>query len=102
MRIGEAQRLIVRAVELEPENPAFLDSLGWLWYKKGDLEKAEHWLQAAVEKGGRHPEIFGHLARVQIERGRIAEAEGTLRLGLTWDPDDVELGRLLETLEDRE
>jgi tetratricopeptide (TPR) repeat protein len=98
VRLDEAQPLIERAVELEPENPAFLDSLGWLWYKKGDLAQAEQWLQRAVERGGRHPEIFAHLARVQIERGRLAEAEETLRLGLAWEPQDAALQEMLEEL----
>jgi len=102
MQLSRAEELIERAVELEPENPAFLDSMGWLWYKKGHLEKAEHWLQQSVEKGGRHPEIFVHLARVQIERGRTAEAEKTLRLGLVWEPEDPQLGELLEALDDQE
>ncbi len=97
-RLDEAESLIRGALQEDPDRPAFLDSIGWLCYKKGDLKEAERWLQRAIEKGGRHPEIYGHLARVQIERGKRRQAEETLRKGLAWSPQDSILLRLLQDL----
>ncbi len=99
IRLAEAEKLIARALTHEPENPAFLDSLGWLWYKRGDLDRAEKYLRQAVEKGGRHPEIFAHLAEVQVQQGRPEEATKTLEAGLQWSPENRELREFLLSLE---
>jgi len=99
VRLDEAETLIRHALDIEPENPAYLDSMGWLWYKKGDLGKAESWLEQAVEKGGRHPEIFTHLAQVKVEKGRVREARETLEAGLQWNPQDTGLLEFLKSLE---
>ena len=50
--LAEALQLISRAVAVDPENPAYLDSLGWVHYRLGDLQQAEYWLQRAVGFGG--------------------------------------------------
>lgn len=96
--LDRAEDLIRRALARSPEEPAFLDSMGWLWYKRGRLEEAARWLQRAIELGGRHPEIYAHLARVQIDMGRQTEAERTIRLGLGIEPHDLELRGLLEEI----
>ncbi len=99
VRLLEAQEMIQRALAADPENPAYLDSMGWLWYKKGDLDQAGQWLRQAIEKGGRHPEIYAHLAQVDLERGRIGEARATLEAGLQANPEDSGLKSLLRSLE---
>jgi len=99
VRLDDAERMIEEALRLEPDNPAFLDSMGWLWYKKGDLKRAEDWLELAVAKGGRHPEIYEHLVRIKTERGKASEARQAAELGLTHNPQDPALQQLLRGLE---
>ncbi|MBP6874805.1 MAG: tetratricopeptide repeat protein [Candidatus Eisenbacteria bacterium] len=97
-RLEEAEKYIQEAFDLDPDNPAILDSMGWLWYKKEDLARAEQWLKRAIEKGGRHPEIFAHLATVQMERKNREDAISTLEKGLELNPEAKELRRLLDSL----
>ncbi len=99
LRLDEAETLIGRALEIDPENPAYLDSMGWLWYKRGDLGKAQQWLEQAVQRGGRHPEIFTHLAQVRVEQGNVPEARQALEAGLRWSPGDTGLLEFLQSLE---
>ena len=40
MNLDEAGSMIKKALEIEPENGAFLDSLGWFYFKKGDFARA--------------------------------------------------------------
>ena len=47
IRLDEAERLLVRAAELAPTEGAVLDSLGWLWFRKGDAVRAIHTLERA-------------------------------------------------------
>jgi tetratricopeptide (TPR) repeat protein len=69
--INEALSYIERALKLEPENPAYLDSMGWALYKKGQLEEALLYLEKAFAKS-QEKVIEKHLLRV---RRAIAEKE---------------------------
>ena len=80
--LDEALNLIARAVALEPENPAYLDSLGWVHYRLGDLDQAEYWLRRAVGFGGGDGTILAHLGEVLLERGEDDEARLLLQRAL--------------------
>jgi tetratricopeptide (TPR) repeat protein len=99
--LEEALALVSRAVALDPENPAYLDSLGWVHYRLSDLDQAAYWLRRAVASGGRDGTILAHLGEVLLERGELEEArrllERALDLGCE-EPDHVR--RLLESAAD--
>ena len=84
VRLEEALELITRAVSLDPENSAYLDSLGWVHFRLGDLAEAERWLRRAVDLGGSFGDgtIFCHLGEVLLEGGDRTEARRYLVLGL--------------------
>lgn len=76
-RLDEAQRLIERAYELDGNNPAVLDSLGWVYYRQGKPERAVQWLQRAFNIMP-DQEIAAHLAQVLHALGRSREARELL------------------------
>ncbi len=84
VRLEQALELIGRAVALDPENPAYLDSLGWVHFRLGDLGEAEHWLRQAVDLGGTVGDgtILCHLGEVLLARGAQEEGRGLLQQGL--------------------
>jgi pentatricopeptide repeat protein len=49
MDVMRALRLCRRAVDSKPQNPAYLDSLGWAYYKSGEVLEARTWLRRAIE-----------------------------------------------------
>lgn len=53
-----------RAVKKMPDNPAYLDSLGWAHYKTGNFTEARRYLRQAVEKSGDNRLIRQHLNKV--------------------------------------
>jgi tetratricopeptide (TPR) repeat protein len=73
-RHEEALVLIQKAVELVPNNAYFLDSLGWVYYKLGDLEKAEKYLRDAIAIQD-DVEFLAHLGEVLWNQDRHAEAK---------------------------
>jgi len=73
-RHEEALELIQKAVDIAPKNAYFLDSLGWVYYKLGDLENAEKYLQEAAAIQG-DAEFLAHLGEVVWQRGRHDEAK---------------------------
>lgn len=96
-RHQEAYRLIRRALALEPESPPILDSMGWVYFRLGQPERALPYLEQA-HAGEDNPEIAAHLGEVLWELGR--EEEARLILDQTRDshPDDQYLIDTLERL----
>jgi tetratricopeptide (TPR) repeat protein len=74
VRLDEAQDLIQRAVDQEPFNGAYLDSLGWVYYKQNKLDEAEIQLRKAVEHEPHDPTIREHLGDVYAKQGRMDQA----------------------------
>lgn len=92
VKLDEALELVNRAVEAEPENPAYLDSLGWVHYRLGAMDQAEYWLRRANELSDEDGTLLAHLGEVLVERGDIDEGSRFLRLALDLgceDPDRV-------------
>ncbi|MFW5926831.1 MAG: tetratricopeptide repeat protein [Wenzhouxiangella sp.] len=96
-RHREAYRLIERALELEPDDPAILDSMGWVHYHLGNPEKALGYLERALE-GEDNPEIAAHLIEVLWTLERHDEARELAENALERDPDDPYLNQTLDEL----
>jgi Flp pilus assembly protein TadD len=82
MRLPEALKLIRKAVELEPMNGAFLDSLGWAYFKLGEYELAEENLRQAVERDQTDPTVHDHLGDLYEKTGRIRLAAAQWELSI--------------------
>lgn len=61
-------RCCKKAVDLKPQNPAYLDSLGWAYYKSGEVLEARTWLRRAMEAAPDQKEIKAHFRAVTGER----------------------------------
>ena len=116
MNLDESEKLIRKAIEEErklrkklddltpdedKDNPAYLDSLGWVLFKKKDYQGAKKYLQEAItQKDGQHIEILDHLADVQQALGEKAEAIKTWEKALKMESAtkrDKERRTMIET-----
>ena len=89
VRLPEALTMIRKAVELDPQNDAFLDSLGWVYYKSGQYALAEENLRKANERINTDPTIHDHL-------GEVYEKTGNLKLAVAqWERSMTEYARSL-------
>ena len=74
-KLDEALALAKRAVALEGDVAAFLDTLGWVHYKRGEFAQAIRWLERArVAEGGENPIIIDHLGDALYRSGRAERA----------------------------
>ena len=74
LRLPEAQELIEKALQLSPDDPFIIDSMGWLMYRMGKHTQALEYLRKAY--GARpDPEIAAHLGEVLWVAGEHREAE---------------------------
>jgi tetratricopeptide (TPR) repeat protein len=71
VKLEEALGLIKKAVELEPSNGAYLDSLGWAYYRLGKYDQAEEQLVKASQRIGTDPTVHDHLGDVYQKTGRL-------------------------------
>jgi len=71
-KLDEALALAERAVRAQPDNPEFLDTLGWVQAQRGDLETAELTLRRALKLAGVEPPAEDILRHLGIVRGRKA------------------------------
>ncbi|MDM9653428.1 tetratricopeptide repeat protein [Pseudomonas wenzhouensis] len=85
-RYQEAFELITKAHQLDPDDPAILDSLGWVNYRLGNLPEAERLLRQALEKFPDH-EVAAHLGEVLWAQGKQREARRVWRDALEATPD---------------
>jgi tetratricopeptide (TPR) repeat protein len=99
-RLDEAEDLVQRALKEEPYNGAYLDSMGWIYYKENKLTEAEATLHQAVERDSHDPTIHSHLGDVYAKLGRneLAAAEWEKSLS-EWHhalPADIENDKIAE------
>jgi tetratricopeptide (TPR) repeat protein len=104
MKLDEAEKLIRKALDLDKkkrqaapdydpktdhDKGAYLDSLGWVLFKKGQFEEAKKMLMDAVtDKESQHIEIFDHLGDAHLKLGEKTEALAAWRKGLEVVGDD--------------
>jgi tetratricopeptide (TPR) repeat protein len=93
VKVDEAVKLIQRAVEIDPENGAYLDSLGWALYRLGRYPEAEESLRKAVAKQGNNAVILDHMGDVLEKRGAKREALEYWKKALAGEDEDGELDR---------
>jgi len=94
-RYDEALELISKALEFLPEDAFILDSMGWVHYRKGDLDKALSFLQRALSLR-EDAEIAAHLGEVLWITGKRSEAEEVWQKGKSWDQENVTLQKTID------
>lgn len=98
IRLDEAHKLIARALALAPDDPFIMDSLGWVHYRRGDLQQARELLERAHSLKA-DPEIAAHLAEVLWTLERRDEASRLLREASQQHPDNDALRNTLRKLQ---
>jgi tetratricopeptide (TPR) repeat protein len=100
VRLEEARGMVQRALAEEPYSGAYLDSLGWIYYKQNKLAEAEEALHKALERESHDPTIHGHLGDVYSRGGHKEKAVGEWEKALAeWRaelPAEVEGERVAE------
>jgi tetratricopeptide (TPR) repeat protein len=76
-----------KALRLSPNVPAILDTVGWTYYKLGDLPKARSFLEQAMEQSPDAAEMNYHLGQVLYDSGNIEAAKEKISKALAGDAD---------------
>jgi tetratricopeptide (TPR) repeat protein len=106
LKLDEAAKLVGRALELDPQNGAYLDSMGWVYYRQNKLPEAENMLVQALAKIGKDPTVHDHLGDIYFKQGKTREAvmqwQASMQeyeAGVSQDMDAAEAARINKKLE---
>lgn len=102
VHLERAAEMLTKALTLEPRNGAYLDSLGWTYYRQGKLELAEKYLNDAAQILPRDPTVHEHLGDVLAKRGDATRALSLYRVALTLDPESKDEAKLRSKIADLE
>lgn len=100
IRLDEAEAMVHKALQEEPYSGAYLDSLGWIYYKQNRLGEAEGTLRKALQRESHDPTIHSHLGDVYAKSGRADLAAGEWEKSIMeWRrslPADLEADKVAE------
>jgi len=87
IRLEYARELLERAVAMQPNNAAFLDSYGWIFYRLGDFDSAIRYLSSAAELDS-DPVIYDHFGDALNARGETERAREWWQKALEQQPEN--------------
>jgi tetratricopeptide (TPR) repeat protein len=73
-KLDEAVAMLKKVVTFDPQNPAYLDSLAWAYYKQGQYAMAEDVERKAALRSSNDPTILDHLGEIDAKNGRLPQA----------------------------
>ena len=98
MNLDEAEAMIRRALQSEPNNASYLDSLGWVEFRKGQFDRAlDNLLRAAKTVEREDPVVFEHIGDTYLKLNRIREALEAWQKALALDPKNKNLADKIQT-----
>jgi tetratricopeptide (TPR) repeat protein len=98
MNLDEAETMIRRALQSEPNNASYLDSLGWVEFRKGQFDRAlNDLLQAAKTAPREDSVVFEHIGDTYLKLNRTREALEAWQKALSLDPKNKNLADKIQT-----
>jgi predicted Zn-dependent protease len=94
VNLDKAQEMLTRAVGQEPNNGAYVDSLGWVYFRLGKLDLAEKYLTDATRLLPRDATVHEHLGDVLAARGDRQRALQSYRTALDLDPEAKDVDKI--------
>ncbi len=100
IRLEEAVSMIQKAVQADPTNGAYLDSLGWVYFKLNRLDRAEEYLKKAIIFLNTDSNIHDHLGDLYFKTKRYDEARTEWNKTLQLSTEQEEIDRVKKKLDE--
>lgn len=89
--LTKAKEMGRRALEIDPDNPSYLDTVGWISYQEGSYDEAAEFIRAAIKTGEANAEVMEHMGDVLDKLGKKQEAQQWWRKALEKDSSRTHL-----------
>lgn len=100
IELETAREMIEKALAIRPGDGYITDSLGWVYFKIGNYEKAEHYLKKAAEKVKNDPVIFEHLGDLYFKTEKKEIALEMYKKALELAPGNIEIKTKLKKIKE--
>ncbi len=97
-RLDEAVTLLQRALKVEPDNPSYLDSLGWAYFQQGRVDLADPPLTQAAAKLTTSSVVQDHLGDLRFRQQRYADAAAAWQRALAGDGQSIDRVKIEQKL----
>jgi tetratricopeptide (TPR) repeat protein len=91
LQLGRALEMAKKAVEAQPDNTSYLDTIGWVHFRLGRYREAETYLQKAVSKGEASAVVYEHLGDVYYKLNEMEKAQEQWKAALKLDTNNTAL-----------
>ncbi|MGD9899568.1 MAG: tetratricopeptide repeat protein [Calditrichaceae bacterium] len=96
IRMNDALAMAQKAIEAQPDNPAYLDTVGWIYYKLGNLEEAARNIERSIQVRETSSVVLDHLGDIYYEMGKLIDANILWEKALELEPDNENVKTKLE------
>ena len=96
VKLDEAMQMSKVAIKADPENSAYLDTMGWIYFKMGHYDEAKDFVEKALKTGGDKPDLLEHLGDIEFKMGNKDKAKSIWEKALKMDKNNNELKEKIE------
>ena len=96
IKLRTAMNMAEKAMELEPGNPAYLDTIGWIYFKQKKFDKALKYIEQSISKNPENAVVLEHLGDVLMKVDRPEDARTYYGKALAIDKDNDRLQRKIK------
>ncbi len=100
VRLDEAESLVEKAVKSDPTNGAYLDSLGWVYFKQNKFDLAEEYLKKAVIFVSSDSSIHDHMGDLYYKTKRYEDARNEWNKAIQLSSEQEEIDKLKKKLDE--
>ena len=91
IELKKALDLASKAIELEPKNSSYLDTIGWIYFKQKNFKKAQLYIEKSLEINKENAVVLEHLGDVMMKINRLSDAKDLYRRALLLDKSNQRL-----------
>ncbi len=96
IKLNQAMEMSEIALNADPGNSAYLDTMGWIYYKMGVFNKAKDYVEKALKTGGEKSDLLDHLGDIEFKMGNKDRAKTTWEKALKLDKSNNKLKEKIE------
>ena len=96
IKLRTALNMAEKAMELEPGNPAYLDTIGWIYFKQKKFDIALKYIEQSISKNPENAVVLEHLGDVLMKVDRPEDARTYYGKALAIDKDNDRLQRKIK------
>jgi tetratricopeptide (TPR) repeat protein len=91
LQLDRALKMSLQAIEAEPNNDSYLDTVGWVYFKLGRFDDAQKYISKAISVGGASATVYEHMGDIQYKLGEKAKAEQFWKQALEMNSSNQQL-----------